>query len=150
MEFSRLEAALRDAGVRTTVFDDTLQPEKPDAIFPNNWISFHEDGTVVLYPMATPNRRLERRVDIINMLAIDGGLAIGKTVDLTALEQHGFFEEGTGSLVLDRVRRIAYAALSGRTHLQALTEFARQCGYQMFSFDTGTVRGRPYTTPISS
>jgi hypothetical protein len=149
IEFSRLEAALRDAGVFTTVFDDTVEPEKPDAIFPNNWISSHEDGTVVLYPMATPNRRLERRVDIINTLAIDSGLAIGKILDLTALEGRGFFLEGTGSLVLDRLQRIAYAALSGRTHLQALTEFARQCGYQVFSFDTRDRQGAPvYHTNI--
>ena len=108
-EFDALAEALARAGVGVIVADDTAEPVKPDAVFPNNWVSFHLDGTVVLYPMMAPNRRGERREEVLRRVRAGGGFRIARTVDLTHHEQQGKFLEGTGSMVLDRVNRVAYA-----------------------------------------
>lgn len=134
-EFDGLAEVLRANGIEVIVFDDTEEPHTPDAIFPNNWVSFHADGTVVLYPMEAPNRRTERRPEIIDALAGDYGFQVREVVDLSGHEQHGQFLEGTGSLVLDRVNRIAYACLSSRTHLEALGDFAQRLDYEVVAFD---------------
>ena len=134
-EFDALAAALREAGVRVHVFDDTAQPHTPDSIFPNNWVSFHADGTVVLYPMLAENRRLERRQDLLEALSARQGFRIERVVDLSHHERQGKFLEGTGSLVLDRVHRIAYACVSARTDLDVLGDFAQQLDYEVVAFE---------------
>jgi hypothetical protein len=134
-EFGALAKALQGAGIRVVVFDDTPEPHTPDAIFPNNWVSFHADGTAVLYPMEASNRRTERRRDIIESLADDHGFVVRNVIDLTHHEKDGHFLEGTGSMVLDRTNRIAYACLSSRTHLDALGEFAQRLDYEVLAFD---------------
>jgi len=134
-EFGALAKALQGAGIRVVVFDDTPEPHTPDAIFPNNWVSFHADGTAVLYPLEAPNRRTERRRDIIESLADDHGFVVRSVIDLTHHEKDGHFLEGTGSMVLDRTNRIAYACLSSRTHLDALGEFAQRLDYEVLAFD---------------
>ncbi|HEX7060763.1 MAG TPA: arginine deiminase-related protein [Woeseiaceae bacterium] len=142
-EFERLRAALEAAGVRALVFDDTPEPHTPDAVFPNNWVSFHADGTVVLYPMEAPNRRLERRPDIVEALAARHGFVVREIVDLTHHEADGHYLEGTGSMVLDRVNRVAYACLSSRTHLDPLGEFAQRMDYDVLTFDAVDAGGAP-------
>jgi hypothetical protein len=134
-EFEALVKALEGAGIRVAVFDDTPEPHTPDAIFPNNWVSFHADGTAVLYPMEAPNRRTERRRDVIESLTDDHGFVVRNVIDLTHHEKDGHFLEGTGSMVLDRANRIAYACLSSRTHLDALGEFAQRLDYEVLAFD---------------
>ncbi len=142
-EFELLAAALRDAGVRVHAFDDTAEPHTPDALFPNNWVSFHADGTVVLYPMLAPNRRLERRMDILESLSITHGFAVRRIVDLTYREAEGKYLEGTGSLVLDRVNHVAYACLSPRTDPEVLGEFAQQMDYELVVFSALDQTGMP-------
>src|SRR3954471_3044030 len=115
-EFDGLAAALRAEGVPVCVAPDSVEPRKPDAVFPNNWVSFHADGTVVLYPMQAENRRNERRPEIVEAVTRELGFHVTRTVDLTAHERHGRFLEGTGSLVIDHRARVAYAARSLRTH----------------------------------
>jgi hypothetical protein len=134
-EFNGLADALRNVGVQVHSFDDTPEPHTPDAIFPNNWVSFHSDGTVVLYPMLAENRRLERRLDLIEALNAEHGFHVVNTVDLTHREAEGKFLEGTGSLVLDRVNRIAYACLSPRTDMDVLGEFAQRLDYEVAAFE---------------
>ena len=134
-EFDSLAAALEAGGITVVQVDDTAEPHTPDAIFPNNWVSFHADGTVVLYPMEAPNRRTERRQDIIDTLADQYGFQVREIVDFSHHEQNERFLEGTGSLVLDRVNRIAYACLSSRTHLDVLGEFAQRLDYEVVAFD---------------
>ncbi len=134
-EFAGLCTALRSAGIEVVQFDDTEEPHTPDAIFPNNWVSFHADGTVVLYPMEAPNRRTERRPDIIESLAEDYDFNVREVVDLSGHEVDGQFLEGTGSLVLDRANRVAYACLSSRTNLDALGDFAQRMDYDVIAFD---------------
>jgi len=134
-EFSGLQRTLEAAGVTVVPFDDTAEPHTPDAIFPNNWVSFHADGTVVLYPMMAPNRRTERRPDIIESLADDYGFLVREIVDLSGHEKNGHYLEGTGSLVLDRVNRVAYACLSPRTGLEVLGDFAQRMDYEVVAFD---------------
>ena len=106
-EFDEMARQLQALGVDVLVYEDTAEPYTPDSIFPNNWVSFHASGTVVLYPMQAENRRLERRQDIIDDLA--KRYHVAKVVDLTHFEQEGKFLEGTGSLVLDRMNRVAFA-----------------------------------------
>lgn len=134
-EFEGLASALEHAGIEVVVVDDTEEPPTPDAIFPNNWVSFHSDGTVVLYPMEAVNRRTERRRDIIDRLAERYGFHVKRIIDLSPHEKYGHYLEGTGSLVLDRVNRIAYACLSSRTHLDALGDFAQRLDYEIVAFD---------------
>ena len=141
-EFEGVVADLDRAGVRTLVFEDTDVPVKPDAIFPNNWLTSHADGTVILYPLEAPARRPERRDDIIESLSADYGFYVRRILDLSHLETHGHFLEGTGSLVLDRVNRVAYSCRSSRTHPDALGEFAQRADYEIIAFDA-EYAGRP-------
>jgi hypothetical protein len=141
-EFDGLAEKLTRAGVEVTVAEDTMSPLKPDAIFPNNWVSFHRDGTVVLYPMLAPNRRAERREDVVQQVTREGGYGVSRTVDLTHRENQAQFLEGTGSMVLDRANRLAYAALSPRTDLDVLGEFAQQLDYELVTFEAFDARGQ--------
>jgi hypothetical protein len=135
--------ALRSAGIDALLFDDTEKPAKPDAVFPNNWFSTHAEGRVVLYPLAAPNRRPERRVELLARVAAARGLRINETLSLVDLEAQSRFLEGTGSLVLDRPGRVAYAAWSERTHRSAAVMFAKQLGYRLVGFETRGPRGKP-------
>lgn len=143
VEFDRLAKSLRDSGVEVVVVEDTSDPHTPDSIFPNNWVSFHADGRVVLYPMEAENRRDERRLDIIESLAAEQGFQIRDLVDLSSSEEAGLYLEGTGSMVLDRTNRIAYACLSSRTSLEVLGEFSQRMGYEIVAFDAVGVDGVP-------
>lgn len=134
-EFAGLVIALRDAGVNVVVFDDTPEPHTPDSVFPNNWISFHADGRVVLYPLEAPNRRTERRTDLIDRLRDEHDFQVSDVVDLSHHEDQGHFLEGTGSMVLDRANRVAYACLSSRTQLDALGDFGQRLDYDIVAFD---------------
>ncbi|MCA8959249.1 MAG: amidinotransferase [Planctomycetes bacterium] len=140
-EFDRFVEQLRYEGIEVVVVDDTPTPRTPDALFPNNWVSFHSDGRVVLYPMLAPNRRLERRRDVIDRLATS--FQVGAIVDLTEFERDDRALEGTGSLVLDRERRLAYAALSPRTDRDILQLFADRMAYRAVPFDTDDGSGQP-------
>jgi len=131
-EFDGLVKILRDNYVNVTVIDDTPQPHTPDSIFPNNWVSFHAGGDVFLYPMQAVNRRLERREDIIRTLA--DNFNIKHVIDLSRFEHENRFLEGTGSMVLDRENKIAYACLSPRTDENTLATFCRQAGYKAINF----------------
>lgn len=140
-EFDALVAALRDAGVEVIVIDDTREPHTPDAIFPNNWISTHADGRVVLYPMEAENRRTERRRDVVDHLTDTCGRQVSEIVDLSGHEAEGRYLEGTGSMVLDRVNRVAYACISTRTHLDPLGDFAQRMDYEVVAFDAEDSNG---------
>lgn len=134
-EFDALAVALRNAGVNVIVADDTHEPHTPDSVFPNNWVSFHADGRVVLYPMEAENRRPERRHDLVEALSSKYGFAVKEIVDLAFHEQAGHYLEGTGSMVLDRSNHIAYACLSSRTQLDPLGDFAQRMDYDVVTFD---------------
>jgi hypothetical protein len=121
-EFDAFVEKLRKVGVNVIVVEDTLDPDTPDSIFPNNWISFHENGDVTLYPMFAENRRAERREDILDILE-DKGFVINEIMDYTSAEEDGFFLEGTGSIVLDRDNGKAYCALSPRADEEMFIEF---------------------------
>jgi hypothetical protein len=143
-EFEQFTRALRSEGVTVCVADDTPAPTKPDAIFPNNWVSFHEDGTLVLYPMQAESRRLERRHQIIDTVVEQLGLRVARVLDLTKNEAAGRFLEGTGSLVLDRCNRVAYACISPRTHPALVEEWARELGYEAVLFEAFDRGGVPF------
>jgi hypothetical protein len=143
LEFDELVMALRDAGIEVIVFDDTVEPHTPDSVFPNNWISMHADGRVVLYPMEAPNRRTERRLDIVESLHTAYRRQVVDVVDLTGHEREGHYLEGTGSMVLDRIHHVAYACLSSRTHLAPLGDFAQRMGYEVIAFDAVDRDGVP-------
>jgi hypothetical protein len=143
LEFASLASALATAGVRTCVVDDTEYPVKPDAVFPNNWVSFHSDGTVVLYPMQAANRRLERRLDILGAVERELGFRCRHLLDFSAEERHGRFLEGTGSLVLDHVERVAYACRSPRTDESLVREWAQAMRYDAELFDAAGADGTP-------
>ena len=138
-EFDALVAELRDNGIEVVVVEDTAEPHTPDSIFPNNWISFHADGRVVLYPMEAGNRRTERRTDVFEVLDYQ----VRELVDLSPHEANDHYLEGTGSMVLDRVNRIAYACLSSRTHLEPLADFAQRMDYDVVAFDAVDRDGIP-------
>ena len=142
-EFEGLVASLRDKGINVVVVDDTAEPHTPDSIFPNNWVSFHADGRVVLYPMEAKNRRTERRLDIVESLGNEQGFHVSEIVDLSHHESADQYLEGTGSLVLDRVNRVAYACLSTRTQLDVLGDFAQQMDYDVVAFDAVDREGAP-------
>lgn len=121
-EFDTFVKKLRMVGVNVIVVDDTVEPDTPDSIFPNNWISFHENGDVTLYPMFAENRRAERREDILDILE-DEGFVINEIMDYTSAEEDNIFLEGTGSLLLDRENGKAYCALSPRADEELMIEF---------------------------
>jgi len=131
-EFDELVSKLRGAGVNVKVFEDTAEPVKPDAVFPNNWVSFHADGRIVTYPMYSPLRRLERRKDILLKVAEDYGFE--EKVDLEDYEDESRYLEGTGSMVLDRVNRIVFACLSPRTNPEVLEKWCEMMAYTSFTF----------------
>jgi hypothetical protein len=142
-EFDGLVDALRSVHIDVVVVQDTPEPHTPDSIFPNNWVSFHGDGRVVLYPMEAANRRTERRADIIDSLSGEYGFQVSDILDLSEHENAGHYLEGTGSMVLDRSNRIAYACLSSRTQLGPLGDFAQRMDYDLVSFDAVDRNGVP-------
>jgi len=127
-EFDGFVRLLRDNEVDVTVVDDTPKPYTPDSIFPNNWISFHRDATICLYPMYAANRRLERKPGVLDVL--NRKFRIDATLDFSGYEEKGLFLEGTGSMVLDRDKRIAYACLSPRTDKAVLLDFCEKMDYR--------------------
>lgn len=131
-EFDRFVTVLRESAVEVIVIDDTAEPHTPDSIFPNNWVSFHNDGTVFLYPMMAENRRLERREDII--MQLEDEFKVKHVIDLSHFEHESKFLEGTGSMVLDRENKIAYACLSPRTDKEVLEAFCNDSGYKSVLF----------------
>jgi len=133
-EFDGVVEALRRHGVQVGVYEDDESADTPDALFPNNWVSFHADGRVGLYPMFAVNRRRERRESLLHSVAADFGLEWSELVDLTEFESHGVFLEGTGSLILDRVHRVAYAAIGPRTDQQAAEQWSEVFGYGLVHF----------------
>jgi hypothetical protein len=141
-EFDALAVALAAAGVRVHAFAGQRGAELPDEVFPNNWLSLHADGTAVLYPMQAPSRRRERRLDVLDALRDEHGYRISRVLDLTEHEERGSFLEGTGSVILDRVNRVAYACLSPRTHPDALAAFGRELDYETLAFYAEDARGR--------
>src|SRR6266571_4665863 len=142
IEFDLLAGRLRDAGVEVIIVDDKEELNTPDAVFPNNWVSFHHDGTVVLYPMLAPSRRPERRRDIIDKLQASG-FRISRVIDLTHHEDQGRFLEGTGSVVFDHTDHIAYANISPRTDSSVLKELCDTLGYNQVTFQATRENGEP-------
>jgi hypothetical protein len=143
-EFDGYVRALESEGVRVLAGADAPEPARPDAVFPNNWLSFHADGTLVLYPMLAPNRRLERRAELVEWACESAGFRPRRRLDLTAHERDGRFLEGTGSLVLDHRARVAYASRSSRTDEALVREWGRELRYEAVVFDASDVRGDPY------
>jgi hypothetical protein len=142
-EVGRLAAALTTSGVAVCMVEDTPDPPKPDAVFPNNWVSFHEDGTLVLYPMQPESRRPERRQEVVHAVMRSLNFHVSRVVDLTRHERAGHFLEGTGSLVLDHLQRIAYACLSPRTHREVIEEWSQALGYESVAFEAQDRAGVP-------
>ncbi|MDO6818777.1 citrulline utilization hydrolase CtlX [Zobellia sp. 1_MG-2023] len=132
-EFDAFVTVLRSKGVKVVVVEDTKEPDTPDSIFPNNWISFHANGTVGLYPMFAENRRNERREDILETLE-ENGFQIENIVDYTSAEAEGVFLEATGSMALDRVNKKAYCALSSRADEDLFIEFCEDFEYSPVIF----------------
>jgi len=139
-EFQQFVAVLRKNGVDVTVVKDTPEPYTPDSIFPNNWVSFHSDGTVMLYPMYAMNRRLERKQHVLD--TIKNKFNITRQVDLSGYESENIFLEGTGSMVLDRDNKIAYACLSPRTEKKVLDDFCNKAGYKPIAFTSVDENGK--------
>ena len=141
IEFDVAVATLRNSGVCVHVFDDTSDPEKPDAVFPNNWISTHHDGRVALFPMYSPLRRHERRHDIVEELR--RRYRVSGVIDYSAFENEACYLEGTGSLVLDHVNRIAYVSLSNRSTEKVVRRFTEDFGYEPVTFNSIGLDGKP-------
>ncbi|MDQ3192305.1 MAG: arginine deiminase-related protein [Bacteroidota bacterium] len=135
LEFDSFVLGLKNCGIDVITFDDSHSPYTPDSIFPNNWITFHEDGRVVLFPMEAHNRRLERKAEIISSLQLDYKFKISEIIDLSYFEKENKFLEGTGSLILDRVNKIAYACLSTRTNTEVLNVFCKLFNYTSVCFN---------------
>lgn len=134
-EFDTFVTVLRANGINVIVVDDTDDPATPDSIFPNNWISFHHDGTVGLYPMYAENRRQERREDILDLLDAEG-FKIERIIDFTLFETENKYLEGTGSMILDRDNHLVYAAISQRTDIEVLNQFCEEFSYQPVLFQS--------------
>lgn len=140
-EFDAFVEKLQAEGVNVIVVNDTKEPNTPDAIFPNNWVSFHENGTVGVYPMFAENRRLERREDVFDILE-EQGFEINNFIDFTSAEEEDLFLEGTGSIVLDRVNRKAYCAISPRADEDLFIEFCEDFEFSPVIFEANqTVNG---------
>ena len=139
-EFDQFVQALRDKHIDVVVIQDTEEPHTPDSIFPNNWISFHKNSTIVLYPMFAENRRLERKESV--METIRSRFNIDSTIDLTKNEAQDIFLEGTGSIILDRKQKIAYANISPRTDENLFKEFCEEMGYEPVIFEAKDETGK--------
>ncbi len=139
-EFDEAVKHLRGAGVTVDLFEDTPAPVKPDAVFPNNWFSTHPDGRIALYPMYTPSRRAERRRDIVESLR--QRYVVTEVVDYSSFEERGLFLEGTGSLVLDYVHRLAYVSLSRRADRAPLEKFCADFDFEPVTFESTSADGR--------
>ncbi len=140
-EFDTFVDKLKSNGIEVCVIKDTVNPVTPDAVFPNNWISFHEEGKLVLYPMFAPNRRAERKQSV--MEEVGKIFDLKETIDLTYFEEKNVFLEGTGSMVLDRINKIAYACLSDRTDKEVLEVFCLKLGYERKIFHAVDGDGKP-------
>jgi hypothetical protein len=140
-EFDVAVQILRAAGVNVHVFEDTAEPEKPDAVFPNNWISTHHDGRIALFPMYSALRRRERRQDIIGELRKN--YRVSEVIDYSVFEEQGCCLEGTGSLVLDHVNKIAYVSLSNRSNPKVIRRFADDFAYEPVTFTGIGSDGQP-------
>jgi len=138
-EFDSFVSKLQANGIDVTVVQDTAEPHTPDSIFPNNWISFHQGGTIFLYPMFAVNRRQERKQQVMD--TINKKFISDKTIDLTASENQNIFLEGTGSMVLDRNKKIAYACISPRTDKTLLEQFCKQAGFTPVAFRANDANG---------
>jgi hypothetical protein len=141
LEFDAFVEKLRAAGIDVTVVQDTPEPHTPDSLFPNNWISFHTDGTIVLYPMFAENRRLERKQTVLE--SVYKKFQVKRTIDLSNYEATGVFLEGTGSMVLDRDQHISYACLSPRTDRGVLQDFCQQLNYEPVAFTSVDEKSQP-------
>lgn len=139
-EFDDFVTLLKNNGIEVIVLQDTESPHTPDSIFPNNWISFHEDGSVVLYPMFAANRRIERDKNVFEKISEE--YFIRSVYDLTEYEDQNKFLEGTGSMVLDRDNELAYACLSERTHATILYDFCEELGYHPVLFNAYDKNGK--------
>ncbi|MDW8296581.1 MAG: arginine deiminase-related protein [Raineya sp.] len=140
-EFENMVKLLQENDVNLLIAEDTPTPYKPDAMFPNNWITTHQDGTIVLYPLQAPNRRAERREEIINMLK--NKYKVRNVINLTHYESRNKFLEGTGSLVFDHHNKIAYASLSPRTHAEVVDRFCNLMNYKSLNFQALDEFGQP-------
>ena len=140
-EFDAMTQWLKNIGVNVIIVEDTPEPHTPDSIFPNNWISFHQSGKVILYPMQAQNRRLERRLDIIELLK--NQFQVEEIIDLSHFEKQSKFLEGTGSMVLDRSHKIAYVCLSPRTNIEVLKAFEQEMGYKIIPFRAVDANQKP-------
>lgn len=140
-EFDQMVEILGGEGVAVTVLHDKLEPKKPDAIFPNNWVSFHQSGEMVLYPMLAPNRRLERNDRFLRELNFKRKNV--QTIDLSNYESQNQILEGTGSLILDRVNKWAFAALSPRTDAAVFDVFKEKLAYEGLCFECADGQGAP-------
>jgi hypothetical protein len=138
-EFDGFVQKLTAAGIDVTVVQDTAVPHTPDSIFPNNWISFHQDGSIVLYPMYAVNRRAERKQHVLDTIAAK--FDVKKQIDFTSKEKEDLFLEGTGSMVLDRDNKIAYACLSPRTDKTLFEEWCSKMNYTACSFNSVDEKG---------
>ena len=146
-EFDRFVDLLRGVGLDVHVLEDTDTPVKPDAVFPNNWFSTHADGTLITYPVYWPQRRLERRTDVVDYLRRH--FQVSRHIDLSAWEGEGLFLESTGSILLDRERRVAYACLSQRCSLEAVHRWCAATDFQPITFHGTDARGeRIYHTNV--
>ena len=139
-EFDEMVLSLRNSGIEVLVYEDTDKPKKPDAVFPNNWITTHEDGSLITYPMHAPSRRAERREDIITDL--EKTYEVTKRYSFENSEEQDMFLEGTGSMVLDRQNRVVYACLSPRTDIRLLDRFALLMDYKKCIFHAYNDQGR--------
>ena len=131
-EFNNFVEKLRSKGINVITVKDTLEPRTPDSIFPNNWISMHQDGTVVLYPMCAVNRRWERRNDILEILKRN--FSVKEIIDFSAPENDGKFLEGTGSMIFDHDNKLAYGSVSLRLDEQLFREFCEKFGFEPVVF----------------
>ncbi|BDD09651.1 hypothetical protein FUAX_20830 [Fulvitalea axinellae] len=141
-EFLSARDKLREEGVKVVEFVDTSEPHTPDSIFPNNWISFHDDGKVVLYPMCAENRRTERRKEFIDSLVEEYGFSVSEVIDYSDKEAEGVFLEGTGSVIFDYVNMIAYANYSPRTDKALFEEVCDRLGFKPFGFTSVDKAGK--------
>ena len=133
LEFNQFVDKLRDKGIKVITVKDTLEPHSPDSIFPNNWVSFHENGKVALYPMFAPNRRVERRDDILETIKNEGFI-ISEVDDLSSTEDDEKYLEGTGSMIFDHDFKIAYGSVSLRLDEELFRDFCAKIGYTPIVF----------------